>query len=162
MMQQHAASAGIGLVLAVCCAADPCGARESSGGERPWASEHVGGLPADIRQAVDRHAQACGNAIAAGHYFSTSISVGGQQFRSLHFEELACRNRATICRADGCLHEIYIRTDGHFRRVFSAYADDLRMGADGEALVIDVSGGPLSGTYRWSGLRFVSGGRNQR
>jgi len=143
MMQQHAASAGIGLVLAVCCAADPCGARESSGGERPWASEHVGGLPADIRQAVDRHAQACGNAIAAGHYFSTSISVGGQQFRSLHFEELACRNRATICRADGCLHEIYIRTDG-------------------EALVIDVSGGPLSGTYRWSGLRFVSGGRNQR
>jgi len=28
MMQQHAASAGIGLVLAVCCAADPCGARD--------------------------------------------------------------------------------------------------------------------------------------
>ena len=50
-------------------------ARGSMATERPWASEHIEGLPADIRRAVVARERACGNAAAAAHYFSVSIEV---------------------------------------------------------------------------------------
>ena len=159
MIRQQAASVFLGSLLAACYAAGPVDARGSSGGENPWSAEHVGGLPADIRSAVDARARACGNAPAARHYFSTLISVGGRLFRSLHFEDFACAHHA-VCRADGCLHEIYLESNGLYRRVFITYAADIKMGSERGVLVIEVNGGGSSGRYRWEGNRFVPVGRN--
>lgn len=155
MIKQHAASVFLGSLLAAACAAGPVDARGGFGGENPWSAEHVGGLPADVRSAVDARARACGNAPAARHYFSTSITVGGRLFRSLHFEDFACGNRVAVCRTDGCLHEIYLESNGRNRRVFSTYARDMKMGSEGGGLVVEVTGGRSSGRYRWDGNRFV-------
>jgi hypothetical protein len=160
MIRQHAASVFLGSLLAAGFAAGLVNARGSSGGENPWSAEHVGGLPADIRGAVDARARACGNAPAARHYFSTSITVGGRLFRSLHFEDFACGNRVAVCTADGCLHEIYLESSGRYRRVFSTYAGDMKMGSEAGVLVVEVTGGRSSGRYRWEGNRFVPVGRN--
>ena len=155
MMRQHAASVFLGSLLAAGYALGQAEGRGSSGGENPWSAEHVGGLPADIRSAVDVRARACGNAPAARHYFSTSITAGGRLFRSLHFEDFACGNRAAVCRADGCLHEVYLESNGRYRRVFSTYAGDMKMDSEGGVLVIEVTGGRSSGRYRWDSNRFV-------
>ena len=159
MKRQHAASVFLGSLLAAGYGIGPVDALGSSGGENPWSAEHVGGLPADIRSAVDARARACGNAAAARHYFSTSITVGGRLFRSLHFEDFACGNRVAVCRADGCLHEVYLESNNHYRRVFSTYAGDMKMSSEAGVLVIEVTGGRSSGRYRWDSNRFVPIGK---
>ncbi|WP_201767774.1 hypothetical protein [Bradyrhizobium sp. BTAi1] len=161
-------SVGLGMRLALGLDVGEPAARGSLESMNPLATEHVGGLPADIRRAVTARERACGNAAAAGHYFSTSTVAGGRLLRSLHFQEFACTNRAAVCNADGCLHEIYVEANRRYRPVFSTYARDLKMGSDGGALVIEVFGGRSSGSYRWNGGRFVPrsprtrGERNRR
>lgn len=46
-----------------------------------------------------------------------------------------------VCRSDGCLHEVYIESNGRYRRVFSTYTGDMRMGSEKGVLVIEVTGG---------------------
>ena len=105
---------GIGAICALGLIAShsQCTARGSSSNERPWAAEHVDNLPPDIPRAVAAREAAGGNKAAAGHYFSVSIVAGGLRFRSLHFEDFACSNRASVCNAHGCLHEVYLESGG--------------------------------------------------
>ena len=131
-----------------------CAARGSSSSERPWAAEHIDNLPPDIRRRIAARETACGNQAAAGHYFSVSIVAGGLRFRSLHFEEFACVNRASLCNARGCLHEVYLESGGRHRLVFSARAHDLKM-IDGAAAGIEVNYGTSNQLFRWNGTRFV-------
>lgn len=136
MIRRHAASVVLESLLAAGYSAGPVDARGSSGGENPWSAEHVSGLPADIRSAVDARAHACGGTPpTARHNFSTSISVGGRLFLSLHFEDFACGNRVAVCKPDGCLHEVYLESNSHYRRVFSTYAGDMKMGSEGGELL---------------------------
>ncbi|CUT13501.1 hypothetical protein BF49_4581 [Bradyrhizobium sp.] len=144
------------LLVLIAGSPDKATARGSSSSERPLSAEHVSGLPPDIRRAVEAQARACGNEAAARHYFSTSITVGKLSFRSLHFEEFECHRPGAVCNASGCLHEIYLESNGHHRKVFSTYAGDLRMTSEGGNMIIEVTGGPSSGTFRWNGSRFVS------
>lgn len=112
-----------------------------------WAAEHINALPPDMLRAAIGRARACGNAAAATHYFSTSITVRGRVFRSLHFEDFACDNRAAVCNASGCLHEIYLESHGHYRLVFGTFVRDLTMSSDRGAVMLEVSGGPSRGYY---------------
>lgn len=130
-------------------------ARASSATENPWAAEHIEGLPSDIRSEVRARARACGNKAAAIHYFSVSIATAGARFVSLHFEDFACTNRATICDDGLCLHQLYLDLRGRQRLVFSTRAHDLRMFNDGDTVSIEVMGGPSAGRYRWRGGQFV-------
>lgn len=161
MMRVQAAVA-FQLLLVPTCGVGAAAARGGIHGENPWSSEHIEGLPFDMRRDVDGHARACGNAPSALHYFSTSISVDGQLFRSLHFEEFRCEAHAAVCNAGGCLHEIYLESNGRFRRVFSTFARDVTMSSDRGALTIEVSGGRSGGTYQWNGRGFVPAGAVQR
>jgi hypothetical protein len=131
-----------------------CAARGSSSNERPWAPEHIDNLPPDIRRAVTAREATCGNKAAAAHYFSVSIVAGGLRFTSLHFEDFACFNRASVCNAQGCLHEVYLESRGRHRLVFNAHARDLKM-TDGTAAGIEVNQGTSNQFFRWNGSRFV-------
>lgn len=131
-----------------------CAARGGLSNERPWAAEHVDNLPPDLRRAVAAREAACGNKAAAGHYFSVSIVAGGLRFISLHFEEFACSNRASVCNAQGCLHEVYLESGGRHRLVFSTHAHDIKM-TDGAAAGIQVNHGASNQFFRWNGARFV-------
>lgn len=123
--------------------------------ERPWASEHIEGLPADIKRRIVALERGCGNAAAAAHYFAVSIEAGGQRFLSLHFEEFACRNRAAVCNGNGCLHEIYAEARGRYRIVFSKKALDVRMTNDRGIAEIEVLQRDTKVRYRWNGRSFT-------
>lgn len=148
------------LLLASLLACGQSSARGSFATENPWASEHIEGLPADIRRGIFARARACGSTAAAGHYFSVSIEAGGRRFVSLHFEDFACADRAAVCNG-GCLHEVYLESRGRHRLVFSVRARDLKM-TDGGAAGIEVNYGTSSQFFRWDGTRFVPASATSR
>ena len=130
-------------------------ARGSSASENPLAAEHIDALPPDLHRVVVNRARACGNKAAAAHYFSVSIEAEGFRFVSLHFEDFACANRAAVCIADRCLHEVYLESHGRHRLVFTTHARDLKLTNDGAA-GIEVTDGTSIRVFRWNGWRFVS------
>ncbi|WP_245270125.1 hypothetical protein [Nitrobacter hamburgensis] len=130
-------------------------ARGGLASENPLAAEHVDALPTDIRRAVAIRKRACGNKAAAAHYFSVSIEAGGRRFVSLHFEDFVCANRAAVCVADRCLHEVYLESHGRYRIVFRTHASDLKL-INAGAAGIEVTDGTSRQFFRWNGRRFVS------
>lgn len=129
--------------------------RGSSATERPWAAEHVEGLPDDIRRDIEGHARACGNAPAAAHYFSVSIEASGLRFRAQHFEDFACERRSAVCRPEGCLHEVFMDDGRRQRLVFGIYARDLKLTNDGGVAGIEVVEAGGIRTFLWNGRRFA-------
>lgn len=130
-------------------------ARGGFASENPFAAEHIEALPPEIQHKLSARASACGNRAAAAHYFSVTIGTNGEQFLSLHFEEFSCRVRTTLCKGDFCLHEVYLRSRGRHRLVFSAHARDLRMVEVDGTIGLEVTGGSAHGRYQWNGKRFV-------
>lgn len=126
------------------------------GTERPWAPEHIEALPPDIRRDVEGHAKACGNPAAATHYFSLSIEASGLRFRAQHFEDFACDRRSSVCRADGCLHEVLVDDGRRQRRVFGIYARDIKLTNEGGIAGIEVFDDVGTRSYMWNGRHFVA------
>jgi hypothetical protein len=80
--------------------------------------EHIGSLPAEVRTAL---AHMCGNPQAEHQFASYSQ---GTRVLVLHFEHFRCGDRGARCTQNGCLHQVYTRTDGHYRLLRSYYASD--------------------------------------
>jgi hypothetical protein len=152
-MRQHP----FALLACLIAAASPQAAmaRGGIGREYPYAAEHIEGLPADVRRAVLAHERACGGKAAATHYFAVSITSTAQSFLSLHFENFSCPNRGALCTAAGCLHEIYASGGGGYRRVFSAYAEDVQLTKSGDVVGLEVRRGGIAQLYRWNGSNFA-------
>lgn len=124
--------------------------------ERPWAPEHIEALPPDIRRDVEGHAKACGNPAAASHYFSLSIEASGLLFRAQHFEDFACDRRSSVCRAAGCLHEVFVDDGRRQRQVFSIYARDIKLTNEGGIAGIEVFDDAGARSYMWNGRHFLA------
>lgn len=122
--------------------------------EPPYAAEHIDRLPSDIRRSLKRLERSCGKQATAAHYFSTTIAAGELLFRSLHFEDFACGRREAVCRFNGCLHEIYLESDGRSRRVFSAYVSDVKLINIGDTVGLEITGGRHTKLV-WNGRAFV-------
>jgi hypothetical protein len=151
-MRQHL------FALVVCLASTAAieiAAARGMGQEHPYAADHIEGLPSDVRRAVLSHERACGGKAAATHYFSVSISTPTRSFLSLHFEDFSCPNRAALCTAAGCLHEIYAGRGDAYRRVFSVYAEDVRLTNIGGIAGLEVRRGGAAQIYQWNGSGFV-------
>lgn len=151
-MRQHLFALVVCLVSAV---EIETAAARGMGQEHPYAVDHIDKLPADVRRAVLSHERACGGKAAATHYFSVSISTPTQSFLSLHFEDFSCPNRAALCTAAGCLHEIYAGRGVAYRRVFSIYAEDVRLTNAGGVAGLEVKRGGATQSYRWNGSAFA-------
>jgi len=80
--------------------------------------QHINGLPAEVRDAV---AHMCRSG-QAGHQFARY----SQNLRVLvlHFEHFRCGERGARCTQAGCLHQVYTRTDGHYRLLRSYYGPE--------------------------------------
>lgn len=137
--------------------ADRALSRSGTATERPWAPEHIEGLPHDIRRDVEGHAKVCGNRPAAQHYFSLSIEASGLRFRAQHFEDFACKRRGSVCRAEGCLHEVFADDGRRQRHVFSVFAHDIRLTNEGGVAGVEVFDDVGVRRLRWNGRRFVPG-----
>jgi hypothetical protein len=159
MKQHQAATVGAIVVFAGLLGMQgPVAARGSFATENIWAAEHVDALPADIRREISKLERVCGTKASATHYFAVSIEAGGQRFISLHFEDFACGNRAAVCNADSCLHEVFAESQGHHRLVFSTNARDLRMTKAGDIASFEVTRGASKELFRWNGRSFVPAG----
>lgn len=162
MIWRRVANAGVICLLAIMpCDQKSSAAWASFATEKPWASEHITKLPPDIRREVAKREQACGNKAAAAHYFAVSIEAQGQRFISLHFEDFACVNRPALCNQAGCLHEIYTRSPGSHRKVFSNYALDVKMTNNDGIAGLEVNNGAAIEFFRWNGRTFVPAGKSR-
>lgn len=123
--------------------------------ENPWAPEHVNGLPPDVRKDVEGHAKACGNRPAAQHHFSLSIEASGRRFWAQHFEDFACERRKSVCRPEGCLHEVFTDDGRRQRPVFGVFARDITLTNDGGVAGILVRNDGGVRELVWNGYRFV-------
>lgn len=123
--------------------------------DRHWSTNHLAQLPAELQRRVLVLQRTCGSEISAQHYFSTSIEIGKKGFRALHFQDLSCRNRQSICTKGGCLHEIYRRRNGTFGKIFGLFAQDVRMESYSGTLLIRATLGSETQSFRWTGRTFV-------
>jgi hypothetical protein len=129
-------------------------ARGGFADEPPRASHHVEGLPDELQRLVLTRAAACGNEPSAQHLFTVSIEGQGRDFISFHYDKFTCRNRATVCRSGGCLHEVFVRGRNGWLPVFQAYADETTLGNDGGRVCLEVRKGWTTQTYSWVRNRF--------
>ena len=101
---------------------------EARGGivaEDRWNAQHIDQLPAEVRTAISSYARACGSPVAAEHSFALYFRSGNANLIGLHFEHLRCTDRAAVCKAAGCLHQVYISTGGRYRLLRSSYVPEL-------------------------------------
>jgi hypothetical protein len=78
--------------------------------------EHIGQLPAEVRHAIKR---VCSQPSRAEHLFATYFQ--NSRLIKLHFEHFLCGDQGRFCNKTGCLHQIYISTEGHYRLLRSYY-----------------------------------------
>ena len=87
-----------------------------SNADPPWNAEHIDHLPEEVRRAVIR---LCGQQSNAAHYFATYSE--NSRLISLHFEHFQCQTNKTLCTQAGCLHQVYILSNGRYRLLRSYY-----------------------------------------
>ena len=125
--------------------------------ENRWDPAHLQKLPPEIRASVQKWEAACGGSLAASQQFALYLTVPGAQFVALHFDDFRCGNKSVHCDATGCLHEVYVSTNGRYRRVLTVHARDIRLLRDQDTAAVEISGGVggKTRTLRWHGGRFA-------
>ena len=83
--------------------------------ENRWNPAHLQNLPPEIRASVQKWDAACGGSLAAAQQFALYLAVPGAQFVALHFDDFRCGNKSVHCVTTGCLHEVYLATNGRHR-----------------------------------------------
>lgn len=122
----------------------------------PWNPAHIERLPPELRAEAKKWDAACGGSIAASQQFALYLTVPGAQFVALHYDDFRCHNKSVHCDSGGCLHEVYVATNGgRYRRVMRVHARDIRMSRDRDMALIEISSGAGTKLLRWSGGRFV-------
>jgi hypothetical protein len=125
--------------------------------------QHIEELPSEIRSALARWQSACGVPLAARDWFAHYLDdkATGYRLISLHFHELSCINKAALCTAQGCLHQVYISTGGMYRLAFSANVPDVTLTfLDGRVPAIEIDCETFSTqcrprVLRWNGRGFA-------
>jgi len=113
------------LVVTLESATTPATARSAMPAEDRWNPQHIEGLPAEIRSAIVKYAHLCGGPLAAEHGFALYFRRGATNLIGLHFEHLRCDDRAVVCSARGCLHQVYGSTGGPYHLLSSSYVPEL-------------------------------------
>jgi len=124
--------------------------------ENRWNPAHLQNLPPEIRASVQKWEAACGGSLAAAQQFALYLTVPGAQFVALHFDDFRCGNKSVHCDATGCLHEVYVATNGRYRRALAVHAGDIRLIRDRDRAGVEISG--VNGNARtlwWSRGRFI-------
>jgi len=80
--------------------------------------QHINGLPVEVRNAL---AHMCRGAQAQHQFARYSQNL---QVLVLHFEHFRCGNGRATCARAGCLHQVYVSTEGRYRLSKSYYASE--------------------------------------
>jgi hypothetical protein len=155
--RQLAAVASI--VLLTLVAGNPAAGRGGLSREL-WSTTRINALPREVRMSLAHWATTCGGPLSAGNLFDRYIQDrrSGNQFIALHFHDLRCDHQV-VCKASGCLHEVFMSKNGVYRLVWSGYVKDIELKQldNGAALEISCDGNQAgcSRVLRWSGSHFV-------
>jgi hypothetical protein len=103
------------LLIFVCQVSTAAARGGAAMADHPWNSEHINQLPVEVRNAISH---LCGPSSRAAHYFATYTE--NSRFLNLHFEHSLCQLQ-NVCTQAGCLHQVYILTNGHYRLLRSYY-----------------------------------------
>jgi hypothetical protein len=99
-----------GLLLMLLGSWSPVVAKSGSrASEDAYRSEHIGGLPAEVRKAV---VDMCGASARGAHYFA--IYRQSPRTLTLHFEHSRCGGM-DVCTNAGCLHQVFGLVGGRYR-----------------------------------------------
>ena len=92
--------------------------------DRHWSTNHLAQLPAELQRRVLVLQRTCGSEISAQHYFSTSIEIGKEGFRALHFQDQVAKTgnrfalKAAVCtRSTGDATAPSERSSAYSRRM---------------------------------------------
>lgn len=146
-------------VFALCLSSLPQSASSHGGiAQDPWNPAHLTNLPPEIRAEAKKWEAACGAPVAAAQRFALYLTTPGTQFIALHFDDFRCRNRAVVCDASGCLHEVYVAVRGRYRKVLTLRAQDVRLVREQDAAFLEIQDRSSGGRrmLRWNGSRFVT------
>lgn len=124
----------------------------------PWNPAHLTNLPLEIRVQAKRWEAACGAPIAAAQRFALYLTTPDTEFVALHFDDFQCLNRGVVCDASGCLHEVYVKVRGRYRKVLTLRAQDVRLVREQDAAFLEIQDRSSGARrlLRWNGSRFVT------
>jgi hypothetical protein len=97
-----------------------CAQSSAKGGgihsEDRYNPQHIDNLPPEIRNAIYHRCSTPRALHPFASYFDNSKRI------VLHFEHFYCDQRDSFCNPSGCLHQVWLSADGHYRLVRSYYA----------------------------------------
>ena len=77
------------------------------------------------------------------------------RFIALHFEKTRCNDLTAICRAAGCLHQIYVSKDAQqYQLVMSDYVSDIELKHVDGAVALELTTSDGTRLLRWNGAGF--------
>jgi hypothetical protein len=79
--------------------------------------EHITELPPDVRAQIESE---CPDPRAL-HAFAAYKAQGGIL---LHYEHFYCQGHNVFCNASGCLHQMFVPSDGRYKLERSYYSQD--------------------------------------
>lgn len=125
-------------------------------------TRHIQELPPEIRNALRSWQSACGAPLRAKSLFAHYLGDPAVRYRliSLHFHELGCADRGSLCTNQGCLHEVYISTGSTYHLAFSAHVPDVALRFVDHTPTIEIdcetySFQDCARVLRWDGRRFA-------
>lgn len=145
--------------IALCVVGLPQSASSYGGrAQNPWNPAHLSNLPPEMRTQAEKWKAACGAPVAAARQFALYLTTPSAQFAALHFDDFQCVNRGVVCDASGCLHEVYVKAGGRYRKVLTLHAQDVRLVREQDAAFLEIQdrSGGVRRLLRWNGSHFVT------
>lgn len=118
-------------------------------------------LPSNVRRDVREMIATCqGSAPFQGFSRYLPGTASTPTLITVDYENVRCTDRSVLCRSTGCLHSVYARIGGHYRRVFHGYVVDLilthRNGTPALTITCAAADSACRPTLAWNGAAFVA------
>ncbi|MFZ3251213.1 MAG: hypothetical protein WA214_20250 [Pseudolabrys sp.] len=114
----------------------------------------IAGLPEEIRGFVEDVARICGSPVNVLENSARFLN-DDYRFIALHFEKTRCNDLTAICRAAGCLHQIYVSKDAQqYQLVMSDYVSDIELKHVDGAVALELTTSDGTRLLRWNGAGF--------
>jgi hypothetical protein len=107
-------------------------------------------LPAEIRSNIETVTRTCGSTVTIQGDFSTYLADRDNRFIALHFENIRCADLKSICKAAGCLHQVYAsKNNGPYQLLATNYVIEVELGHFDGAVGAKVTSKERTRIVRW-------------
>jgi hypothetical protein len=115
-------------------------------------------LPAEIRPEIGDVVRTCRSPVTVMGGFSSYLVDHNDRFIVFHFEKIRCDDLTTICKARGCLHQLYIyisKDNRPYELERSTHVSEIELKyIEGKVAVVIISS-ERTRVLRWNGRGFA-------